>query len=210
MSGEPIVPPPPTPRATPWYQIGRTTCAAFLRVYNRLSIEGREHLPKEGAFLMVSNHQSLLDIPILGASTWRHMSFVARESLADSKLLGWWMWQCRCVLVKRGAADRTALRAIQGHLEAGDGVAIFPEGTRSRDGGLGEPRGGAFFSAKRAGVPIVPAGIRGAIDAWPRSAKLPRPRKIVLRIGSPVDGREPDAAERVWDAVRALAGDGHV
>lgn len=210
MSGDLFVPEPPTPDPTFWYRVGRNSCGAFLRVYNRLAIEGREHVPREGPFVIVSNHQSMLDIPILGMATGRHLSFVARASLGKSKVLGWWMWQCRCVLVKRGMADRSALRAIQGHLEVGDGVAIFAEGTRTVDGSLGEPKGGAFYSAKRAGVPIVPAGIRGAIDAWPRDAKLPRPRKIVLRLGPPVDGRAPDAAERVWESVRSLVGDGRL
>ncbi|MEX1023535.1 MAG: lysophospholipid acyltransferase family protein [Planctomycetota bacterium] len=201
-----FVPEPPTPDSTFWYRFGRTGCAWMLKLYNRLSIEGRENVPTDGPFLMVSNHQSLLDIPILGAATDRHLCFVARGSLADSKVLGWWLHQCRSILIQPGAPDRAALRAIEAHLELGDAVAIFPEGTRSRDGSLQTPRGGAFFSARRAGVPIVPVGISGAIDAWPRDARLPAPKKIVLRIGTPLDGRDRDAPDRCWEQVRALVG----
>lgn len=207
---EGIVVEPPTPAPTGWYSFGRGTCAGFLRLYNRLEVRGSEKLPAEGPFLFVANHQSFFDIPILGAATRRHMAFVARKSLADGKMMAWWLWQTRSILVKRGAADRGALRLIEAHLRAGDAVAVFPEGTRSADGELGKPRGGAFFAAKRVGCPIFPAGIRGAIDAWPRSAILPRPKKIVLEIGDPLDGGDPDAPERTWEAVRTLVGNGRL
>jgi len=171
--------------ARPVYRAGR----AFLRAYlslHRFRAEGLEHLPRTGGVLIVANHQSFLDIPVLAVGTPRHVAFVARETLARSRFLAFLMRESGCVLIKRGAADRAALEAMIGHLEGGDCVGVFPEGTRTADGEVGVFRGGALVAARRAGVPLVPAAILGAYEAWPRSRRLPRPGAIRLRFGPPI------------------------
>ncbi len=178
------------------------------RVVFRLKIRGLENLPAGGC-LLVANHQSFLDIPFLGGSIPRHVSFVARDSLANARWLAYVMRECGAVLVKRGAGDRRALRAILAHLEAGDCVAIFPEGTRTRDGRIQPFQSGALHAARRAGVPVVPVGIRGSFEAWPRQQKLPRPHKVELTVGAPLDVREdsgPEAVEALRTTVADLAG----
>jgi 1-acyl-sn-glycerol-3-phosphate acyltransferase len=178
------------------------------RLYFRRRIEGREHVPSEGPVVFASNHQSFLDIPLVAQATRRHVCFVARRSLAGSRLLGWIMAQCGAVLVSRGESDRAAVRDMIGHLERGDTVAIFPEGTRTRDGRVGEFQRGALLVARRAGVPIIPIGIRGTFEAWPRGGGFPRPQRLVLRFGAPIDSSLPDAQERVRQAVLDMVGDG--
>jgi len=179
------------------------------RIVCRMRVEGRAHLPRTGGAILASNHQSHLDILALAAANHRHVAFVARDTLANWRWLGFTMRQCRAVLVQRGVSDRKALRAMAQHLELGDLVIIFPEGTRTDDGSLREFKGGALLAARLAGVPIVPVGIRGALDAWPRKRAFPLPRKIGLRFGAPIDSSLPDAQERVVAAVQALIGDGH-
>jgi 1-acyl-sn-glycerol-3-phosphate acyltransferase len=94
------------------------------------------------------------------------------------------------------------------HLEQGDCVAVYPEGTRTRDGSLGVFRAGAVIAARRAGVPIVPACIRGAFEAWPRDRKLPRPRRIHVRFAAPIPPATENAIEVARGRIAELIGDG--
>lgn len=191
------------------YRLGRFLVASYLCLFHRLRIEGAQHLPREGGALIVANHQSYLDIPAVAASTRRHVSFVARASLARSRFLAFVMRHSGVVLIQRGTADRAALRAMARHLELGDLVTVYPEGTRSPDGRLGEFRGGALLAARMAGVPIVPAGIRGTLEALHRDARRPAlGRPVAVRFGPAIDAAAPDALERARQAISAMIGDG--
>lgn len=176
--------------------------------YFRLRVEGLANMPKEGGAVLAANHQSFLDILILGGCVPRHVAFVARDTLANWRWLAYVMRECGTVLVRRGTSDRRALRQMADHLEHGDMVVIYPEGTRTRDGSLQEFKGGALLAARMANVPIVPCGIRGAFEAWPRGRTVPWPKKIGVRFGAPIDSSLPDAQERVVAAVQSLIGDG--
>lgn len=169
-----------------------------------LKIEGQELIPREGPVVFAANHQSFLDIPLLASAIPRHVSFVARDSLAQSRVMAYIMDQCGAVLVRRGEPDHAALRGMLAHLAAGDGVCLFPEGTRSRDGSLGEFRRGALLAARRGRAPVVPVGISGSFEAWPPGQKLPHPHRIQIRFGEPLDPREGNALEIVRERVATL------
>jgi 1-acyl-sn-glycerol-3-phosphate acyltransferase len=177
------------------YHVGLSFLRAYLALFHRLRVEGREHLPAHGRALVVANHQSFLDIPIVGAAVRRHVAFVARDTLMRSRFLHWFMPRCGVILVRRNAADRAALREMIAHLHAGDVVAVYPEGTRSVDGSVGAFKPGALFAAREAHAPIVPCAIRGAFQAWPRGVRLPRPRTITVRFGAPIEPALEDALE---------------
>jgi 1-acyl-sn-glycerol-3-phosphate acyltransferase len=167
---------------------------------------GREAIPRRGGALLCANHQSWLDILLIGSSVRRPVRFVARDTLGRSRLLGFIMRRCGSILIQRGAPDKTALRSIEAALRSGELVAIFPEGTRTFDGSVGEFRGGALLAARRAGVPLIPAGIRGSFQAWPRGQRLPRPRRLGIAFG-PAVGPEQADLERLRRRVAELAGE---
>lgn len=198
--------PPVIVRKTPVYRLGSGFLNLVLYLMCRRRVEGLEHLPLEGGCVIASNHQSYLDIPLISGATSRHVSFVGRSTLSRSRMIGFLMVQSGAVFVRRDQPAHSAVRAMVQHLELGDCVALFPEGTRSADGRLGRFRSGAIMAARKAGVPVVPVGVRGCIDAMPRTAKFPRPRKVAIRFGPPIDSALPDALEQLRVAVTALSG----
>ena len=134
-----------------------------------LSVSGREKIPMTGPVVFAANHQSFLDIPLLASLVPRHVSFVARASLAQSKVMDFIMKQCGAVLVRRGEADVTALRAMVAHLQAGDGLCVFPEGTRSATGEIGLFKGGLYHLAvRRPELDLVPVHIDNLNRILPR------------------------------------------
>lgn len=192
-------------RRTPTYVLARSVAWLACKLLWRLRVSGLEHLPRTGGLLIAANHASFLDIPVIGGAVPRHVAFVARDSLLRSRFVAWLIRGCGAVTVRRGTADRRALREILAHLEAGDCVAIFPEGTRSPDGRLGEFRAGALSAARRAGVPVLPAAVVGSHAVWPRGRRAPRlGGRLALRLGRPVPPDAPDALERVRAAVAGL------
>ena len=168
-----------------------------------------ETQPRTGGVLIVSNHQSMLDIPAVAvAARPRHVAFVARATLARSRFLDWLMRESGCVLIKPNTPDRAALEGMIGHLRQGDCVAVFPEGTRTHDGTLGVFRAGAIVAARRAGVPIVAAAIFGAVEALARGRIVPRPRRIRVRFGTPIPAGTENALELARSAIGEMIGDG--
>jgi 1-acyl-sn-glycerol-3-phosphate acyltransferase len=165
----------------------------FSRLYFRLRIEGRERLPATGPVLIVANHASYLDPPMIGVSASRWVAFLAQAGLAKFGPIRWWLAQCGVTLIDREAPSKDAMRLIADCLRAGEVVGIFPEGTRSADGAVAPFRTGVEFLVRRSGAPVLPVGIDGAYRAFSRRAWLPRPRKIVVRYGQP------------WSAERVLA-----
>ncbi len=188
------------------YHFLRTSCWLFLKLYCRMRIEGAERIPATGGCVLAANHASHLDIPILSTITLRHVAFVARDTLDDSRFLSFIMRECRAVLIKRSTADTRAIRAMVEHLEAGDCVAIYPEGTRTHDGKLGEVKGGALLAARMAKVPLVPIGIEGGYRLMSRHMTIPRPAKLIVRVGEPIDPRAKDAQAQLEAALHRLSG----
>jgi 1-acyl-sn-glycerol-3-phosphate acyltransferase len=150
-------------------------------------VEGLENVPREGAFIVVANHCSNLDPPFLGAVIGRYLGrvvhFMAKAEMRRWLLIGWLASQSGVFFVRRGEGDRGAYRSALTHLAAGEIIALFPEGTRSRDGELKEGRSGAALLAVRSGVPILPAGIAGTHRIFARRSRLPHRSRVTIRIG---------------------------
>ena len=142
-----------------------------------------EPLPEQGGLIVLSSHQSHLDPLLLGLACDRRLSSLARSSLYTFKPFGFVITALDAVPIDREASAVTAMRTVIKRLEDGAAVIIFPEGTRTPDGRLGELKSGFALIAKRAQVPIVPVAIVGAWECWPKTRRFPRPGRIRLEFG---------------------------
>lgn len=157
----------------------------FLSAYG-MWVEGLEHIPPEGGCIVASNHESLLDPPVLGSAIpHRQVYFMAKKELFDVPVLGRLLIAFGTFAVERGSADRRAMDQAIRLLDEGRVLGIFPEGTRSSDGSLKKGRTGAALLALRAGVPVVPAGVFHTQQAMRRKL-IPGGRAFGVRFGPPI------------------------
>jgi 1-acyl-sn-glycerol-3-phosphate acyltransferase len=142
-----------------------------------------EPLPERGGLIVLSSHQSHLDPLLLGLACDRRLSSLARSSLYAFKPFGAVITALDAIPIDREASALVAMKTVIRRLEEGAAVIIFPEGTRTATGRLGELKSGFALIAKRAGVPIVPVAIVGAWECWPKTRIFPRPGRIRLEFG---------------------------
>jgi 1-acyl-sn-glycerol-3-phosphate acyltransferase len=180
--------------ARAWYALSRFVCWAFCAALFRFRSEGREHVPREGPLLVVSNHQSHLDPVLIAIACPRQVGALARASLFVGPF-GWLIRSFGAVPVARGSAT-AGIRAILGMLKVGGAAIVFPEGTRTFDGTVQPFQSGFCALARRGGAAIVPTTNAGAHDALPRGAKYPRPRPIRLTFHPAI---LPDEIARLTD-----------
>jgi 1-acyl-sn-glycerol-3-phosphate acyltransferase len=164
-------------------------CHTGVRVLGRLCryrCPGRQNVPAEGPFILASNHISYADPPLLSLATRRPVSFVAKEELFRFRPFGALIGALNAFPVRRGTADRAAIRRAIAVLRAGRGLVIFPEGMRSHDGNLLQPELGIGMIALRSGAPIVPVGLVGTDRVMPRGLPVFLPRRFEVRVGEPL------------------------
>lgn len=198
--------------------LGRYWARTVLRMAGaRVRVEGHEAVGWDLPLVVVANHQSWFDVFALEAFLPGKVRFVAKKELSRIPIFGRAWQTCGHISLDRG--DRT--RAISSLDEAGrrvrDGsltMILFPEGTRSWDGELQPFKKGAFVLAIKAGVPVVPVGIRGTRDVMPKGSFRIRPAEVRIRVGRPIDvetlghGHRDRLMERSREAVAALMADG--
>jgi 1-acyl-sn-glycerol-3-phosphate acyltransferase len=137
------------PRNRLVYTVSRFAMLCVSRLWFRLRTEGSEHLPSEGPVLLVGNHASYLDPPLMGMGVGRQVNFLAQAGLASFAPLRWWLRQVGVTLIDRDAPSKDAMRWVGSRLKAGEVVGIFPEGTRSSDGCVMPFKGGVEFLVRR-------------------------------------------------------------
>lgn len=169
------------------YWIGWLLSRSVGRVFGRWKVRGAENMPSTGGVILAPNHISYLDPPIAGAPFRRQVHFMAKEELFRVPILGALIRMVGAFPVRRGTADREALRQAISLLQSGEVVCIFPEGTRSLDGNLKEAETGFGMIALRAGVPVLPVAIVGTDQVLRRGSKMLHFGRIRLNIGKPLD-----------------------
>jgi 1-acyl-sn-glycerol-3-phosphate acyltransferase len=185
-----------------------------LRVWNRFEIVGREHLPPEGSFVMVANHGSHLDAPALLAALPMgkiHRAFPAAASdyfFTNLSKLVFSAIVVNAMPFDRKDNPRQSLAVCRQLLDApGHILILFPEGTRTVDGELGRFKPGIGFLIAGSDIPVVPCYLDGAYRAWPKGKWLPRPHKLRLVIGPPLQFRDfaasKDDAVKIAETLRA-------
>ena len=196
---EPRFPPPAllTPQPSFIYRL-----VSYLLVFPlyRLLFRGRTasngQVPMEGALVVVANHGSHLDPPLVGHALGRPVAFMAKAELFRVPLLGPIIRACGAYPVSRGASDREAIRVAMARLAEGWATGVFLDGTRQGNGRVNDPQHGAAFLAAKAGIPLLPVAIVNSHRALGTGRLWPRLVPIHIRIGQPVP---PPASRRRAD-----------
>jgi 1-acyl-sn-glycerol-3-phosphate acyltransferase len=177
-----------------------------------VDVDGLDRLASDRTYVFVSNHQSIYDIPILFWSLPYQLRIIAKESLGRFPFLGWHLSRTGHMLVDRKRPDRSKIFGWAARLTAnGLSLIVFPEGTRSRDGRVARFKGGSFYLALEAGLPIVPISVVGSRHVMLKGRLATYPGHVKLVIHDPIDtanlaGTDPrEFAERVRQIIAPVA-----
>ena len=156
-----------------WYQFLRWLICLTATLVYRVRYSGRENIPKTGPVLVVSNHQSHFDPPLIGAGCWRRMNYLARKTLFKFAPLGWLIDSLDAIPIDRDGLGLNGIKESLRRLKRGEMVLIFPEGTRTRDGLIAPFRPGFTVLAARSKAWILPVAIAGAFAPGPDHRNSP-------------------------------------
>src|SRR5512133_378213 len=186
----------------------RAILQPFFHLYWRLSRIGREHIPATGPFILAANHRSFLDPFVIAVMARRPIYFMTKKEAFINRPVAWLLASLGAYPIDREGGDHEAMDTTKAILARGDGVLIFPEGTRTRPGPLGRPKRGVGRLALETGVPVVPVAIIGS-EAVRKGWRI-RPYKVRIRAGAPLTfphveqpSRHLAAAvtDRIWPCV---------
>ncbi|MCP8968965.1 lysophospholipid acyltransferase family protein [Ectobacillus ponti] len=159
---------------------------------SQVEVRGLENMPKDQAVLIVGNHQSNFDIPLLMGYLEKPIGFVAKAELKKIPIASTWIGLMNGIFMNR-SDRRQSLQAIKDGIEAlkqGHSLVIFPEGTRSKSKEMGEFKTGSLSLAVKSGVPIVPVTVNGTYNILEANGNRVRPAKVVLTVSKPVYAEE--------------------
>ena len=210
------------------YQLSRIVAGPFLHTIWRPKVTGAEHVPASGGAILAANHQSVVDSVFLPLMLDRPVTFSAKAEYFTASGPAARLWAAYLKATNQLQMDRDGPRAAQDTLEAalvllraGNLFGIYPEGTRSPDGRLYRGRPGVGYLALKSGLPVIPVAILGTRRVLPPGHVVPRPGRIEVRIGAPLQfppeltaGPPGKArrliAEQVISAIQELSGQEYV
>ena len=165
-----------------------------LHLYFQGRIYGAKHVPQQGPLVVVSNHASDFDPPILSSCVGRPVAYMAKEELFRVPILKQAIQLYGAYPVNRQAADRNAIRSALKCLEAGWATGVFLQGTRTLDGRITDPKLGAALIAAKAQAPLLPVSLWGTQRILKKGSVIPSPVSITVRIGRVIAA--PSSTER--------------
>lgn len=142
------------------YQCIRLSLLAIFKIFFRIKVKGKENLPAEGGVILMSNHISAFDPPLLAAIFSRPVRFMAKKELFENPFIRFVLFLADAFPVDRSKNDITAVKKALSVLKDQEVLGLFPEGTRRTEGKLGNPKSGSVMLAIKSGAPIVPIGIK--------------------------------------------------
>jgi 1-acyl-sn-glycerol-3-phosphate acyltransferase len=184
------------------YHLGWLAFRAVYATYFRWRVFGAENVPLTGGVILASNHASFLDPPLVGAGLKRDINYLARESLFRFPGIGALLRSWNSVPVDRDGGGARGLKKILDRLLAGGGIILFPEGTRTRDGRLQPARSGIGLTVIKSTAPVVPVRVFGTYEAYGRHISIPRPHRIAVKYGAPMDFEALRAEAKTCDKTR--------
>ncbi len=170
-----------------YYSFNWPVIVPILRTYFRSRIYGAENVPQSGPLVIVSNHGSYFDPPIISSCVRRPVAYMAKEELFQVPILAQVIKLYGAYPVSRGTADRAAIRSALECLDNGWAVGIFLDGTRTSDGRIIDAKRGAALLAGKAKVPILPMSLWGTERILQKGSPIPQPVPITIRIGKLID-----------------------
>jgi 1-acyl-sn-glycerol-3-phosphate acyltransferase len=174
-----------------WYELLQRALQLMAVAVYRVRYVGRENIPAAGGVLVVSNHQSHFDPPLVGMGCPRRMNYLARDTLFGFFApFRWLIHSLDAIPIDRDGIGLGGIKEAMKRLKRGEMVLIFPEGTRSRDGKMAPFRPGFTALAVRSGAAILPVAVEGAFHAWPRWRKFPGLGRIRVAFGKPISPAE--------------------
>jgi 1-acyl-sn-glycerol-3-phosphate acyltransferase len=168
------------------YRLGWLGFRAMFATYFRWRVFGADNVPQTGGVILASNHASFLDPPLVGSGLHRDINYLARESLFRFPGIGALLRSWNAVPVDRDGGGAKGLKIILDRLLAGNGIILFPEGTRTRDGNLQPARSGIGLTVIKSDAVVIPVRTFGTFEAYGRIHKFPRPKKVSVKYGKPM------------------------
>jgi len=184
------------------YRLGWLFFRAMFATYFRWSVFNPERVPQTGGVILAANHASYLDPPLVGSGLHRPINYLARESLFRFPIMGTVLRSWNSVPVDRDGGGARGLKTILDRLLGGAGIILFPEGTRSSDGKLQPARSGIGLTVIKSNAPVVPVRTFGTFEAWGRNHKFPRPYRVAVKYGRPMNFEKLRAEAKVCDKAR--------
>jgi 1-acyl-sn-glycerol-3-phosphate acyltransferase len=189
------------------YAVVKAIAVGLMRLLFRIEARDPGRVPAAGPVLLVSNHSSVLDPPLIGGASSRQLSFLAKAELFRVPVFGALLRRLGARPLRRAGSDPAAMRTALRVLEEGGALLVFPEGTRGPEGVLRPAKAGAGMLAVVSGASVVPVYVSGSGRAWPKGARLPRPTRVTVAFGEPLRfdaKRGGDRREQYEAAGRAM------